>query len=72
MVNTLRRKKDKEPPAVVDSNGSVNNGSSHASGHASVSGAPAAVHQTPNLLEDKNRIMAAPLKVTFSLHVSPQ
>ncbi|XP_013882667.1 metastasis suppressor protein 1 [Austrofundulus limnaeus] len=55
MVNTLRRKKDKDPPAVVDSNG-------HPSGHASASGPPPAGLQTPSLLEDKNRIMAAPLK----------
>ncbi|XP_031731205.1 protein MTSS 1-like isoform X5 [Anarrhichthys ocellatus] len=55
MVNTLRRKKDKETPAVVDSNGS-----SRSSGPAS---APAlAALQTSSSVEEKNRTLAAPLK----------
>uniref|UniRef100_A0A8C9XPT2 MTSS I-BAR domain containing 1 n=1 Tax=Sander lucioperca TaxID=283035 RepID=A0A8C9XPT2_SANLU len=37
MVNTLRRKKDKGTPAVVDSNGSVSNDSRPSSGPASMS-----------------------------------
>uniref|UniRef100_A0A3Q3GS57 MTSS I-BAR domain containing 1 n=1 Tax=Kryptolebias marmoratus TaxID=37003 RepID=A0A3Q3GS57_KRYMA len=62
MVNTLRRKKDKDTLAAVDSNGSVNGGNSPLSGHASVSAPPPAVLQAPSLLEEKNRMMAAPLK----------
>ncbi|KAL7393636.1 hypothetical protein ABVT39_013876 [Epinephelus coioides] len=64
MVNTLRRKKDKEMPAVVDSNGSVSNDSSPSSGPASISTsapAPAAL-QTSASVEEKNRAVAAPLK----------
>ncbi|KAM3613478.1 uncharacterized protein V6R79_000321 [Siganus canaliculatus] len=52
MVNTLRRKKDKESPALLDTNGSVSQESSQvpnsALQHASV--------------EEKSRTMAAPLK----------
>ncbi|XP_033496310.1 protein MTSS 1-like isoform X2 [Epinephelus lanceolatus] len=64
MVNTLRRKKDKEMPAVVDSNGSVSNDSSPSSGPASIltsAPAPAAL-QTSASVEEKNRAVAAPLK----------
>ncbi|XP_037532326.1 protein MTSS 1 [Nematolebias whitei] len=62
MVNTLRRKKNKETPAVVDINGSVTSEITPPSGHASVS-APSAGLQTPSLLEDRDRTMAAPQKV---------
>ncbi|XP_069549311.1 protein MTSS 1-like isoform X1 [Brachyistius frenatus] len=65
MVNTLRRKKDKEPPAVVDSNGSVNSESSPSSGPASVSTSAPAALQTSNQsasLEEKNRTVPASLK----------
>ncbi|XP_068591895.1 protein MTSS 1-like isoform X2 [Cebidichthys violaceus] len=56
MVNTLRRKKDKETPAVVDSKGSANNDGSRSS-------APAlAALQTSSSVEEKNRTLAAPLK----------
>uniref|UniRef100_A0A669D9N7 MTSS I-BAR domain containing 1 n=1 Tax=Oreochromis niloticus TaxID=8128 RepID=A0A669D9N7_ORENI len=54
MVNTLRRKKDKESPAVVDTNGSMNCDNSPPSAQTA---APAAL-QTPSqsaLVQDKNR-----------------
>ncbi|XP_063342384.1 protein MTSS 1-like isoform X6 [Pelmatolapia mariae] len=54
MVNTLRRKKDKESPAVMDSNGSMNCDNSPPSAQTA---APAAL-QTPSqsaLVQDKNR-----------------
>ncbi|XP_030250125.1 protein MTSS 1-like isoform X9 [Sparus aurata] len=60
MVNTLRRKKDKESPAVVDTNGSVSNDSSSAS--ISTSGPAPTVLQTSASVEEKNRTVAAPLK----------
>ncbi|XP_041797605.1 protein MTSS 1-like isoform X2 [Chelmon rostratus] len=60
MVNTLRRKKDKETPAVLDTNGSVSNDSSPASISTS---APAPALQTSASVEEKNRTAAAPLKV---------
>ncbi|XP_018541196.1 protein MTSS 1 isoform X6 [Lates calcarifer] len=67
MVNTLRRKKDKETPAVIDSNGSMNSDSSPSSGPALIStSAPVpAAPQTPSSsasVEDKSRTVAAPLK----------
>ncbi|XP_042345556.1 protein MTSS 1-like isoform X2 [Plectropomus leopardus] len=64
VVNTLRRKKDKEMPAVVDSNGSLSNDSCPSSGPPSISTlAPApAVLQTSASVEEKNRTVAAPLK----------
>ncbi|GAA6226855.1 metastasis suppressor protein 1-like isoform X6 [Lates japonicus] len=67
MVNTLRRKKDKETPAVIDSNGSMNSDSSPSSGPALVStSAPVpAAPQTPSSsasVEEKSRTVAAPLK----------
>ncbi|XP_031154542.1 protein MTSS 1-like isoform X8 [Sander lucioperca] len=64
MVNTLRRKKDKGTPAVVDSNGSVSNDSRPSSGPASMSTsapAPAAL-QTSASVEEKNRTVGAPFK----------
>lgn len=69
MVNTLRRKKDKDTRAIVDSNGSVSNDSSPSSGLALLStSAPAsAALQTSTSVEEKNRTVAAPLKVSFSL-----
>lgn len=72
MVNTLRRKKDKETPAVVDSNISMNSDSSPLSGPTAISTStpvPAAL-QTPNpSVEEKNRTMAATLKVCFNLYI---
>ncbi|XP_022073023.2 protein MTSS 1 isoform X3 [Acanthochromis polyacanthus] len=67
VVNTLRRKKDKETPVVVDSNGNMNSDSIPPSVQTSLStSTPApAVIQTANQLaslEDKNRIVPAPLK----------
>ncbi|XP_054477067.1 protein MTSS 1-like isoform X2 [Anoplopoma fimbria] len=64
MVNTLRRKKGKETPALVDSNGSASNDSSRSSGPAlmSASAQALAALQTPASLEEKNRTVAAPLK----------
>uniref|UniRef100_A0A8C2X1P5 MTSS I-BAR domain containing 1 n=1 Tax=Cyclopterus lumpus TaxID=8103 RepID=A0A8C2X1P5_CYCLU len=60
MVNTLRRKKDKEMPAVRDSNGSASNDSSRSSVPTS---APAlAALQTSASVQEKNRTVAAPLK----------
>uniref|UniRef100_A0A672FNZ3 MTSS I-BAR domain containing 1 n=1 Tax=Salarias fasciatus TaxID=181472 RepID=A0A672FNZ3_SALFA len=60
MVNTLRRKKDKESPAVVDSNGNVGTDSGPPSVQASIStSAPPAALQTQSQstsMEDKNRI----------------
>ncbi|XP_029307254.1 protein MTSS 1-like isoform X2 [Cottoperca gobio] len=56
MVNTLRRKKDKGPPAVVDINSSVSNGSSPA---MTSTAAPATLQTS---VEEKNRTVAAPLK----------
>ncbi|XP_070690964.1 protein MTSS 1-like isoform X2 [Pempheris klunzingeri] len=62
MVNTLRRKKDKETPSVVDSNGGVTNDSSVGLISSSVP-APAAL-QTSVSVEEKNRTVAAPLKAS--------
>ncbi|XP_022609059.1 metastasis suppressor protein 1-like isoform X4 [Seriola dumerili] len=65
MVNTLRRKKDKESPAVIDSNSSMN--SDPSSGPASIlmsTPAPAAL-QTPSSsasVEERSRHVASPLK----------
>lgn len=65
MVNTLRRKKDKETPAVLDSNGSVSNGGSTAS---TLTHTPApAVLQTSASVEEKIRTVVTPVKVCFSL-----
>ncbi|XP_039973241.1 protein MTSS 1-like isoform X2 [Xiphias gladius] len=67
MVNTLRRKKDKDTPAVIDTNGSMNIDSSQSSVPALISTstqAPAML-QTPSSLasvEEKSRTVAAPLK----------
>uniref|UniRef100_A0A1A8G237 Metastasis suppressor 1 n=1 Tax=Nothobranchius korthausae TaxID=1143690 RepID=A0A1A8G237_9TELE len=55
MVNTLRRKKDKSAPAVESG---INSGNSPPSGSAP---APAGT-QTSSLLEERNRILSAPLK----------
>lgn len=69
MVNTLRRKKDKETPTVVDTNGHLNGDNNIAPlGSASISNStPArAALQTPSSLtsvEDRSRAMAAPLQV---------
>ncbi|XP_063735406.1 protein MTSS 1-like isoform X5 [Eleginops maclovinus] len=60
MVNTLRRKKDKGTPAIVDSNGSLSNNSSLALTSTSAP-APAAL-QTSVSMEEKNRTVAAQLK----------
>ncbi|XP_070822488.1 protein MTSS 1-like isoform X5 [Chaetodon trifascialis] len=60
MVNTLRRKKDRESPAVVDTNGSVSNDSSPASISTSAP-APVALQMSASV-EEKNRTVVAPLK----------
>lgn len=71
MVNTLRRKKDKESPALIDSNGNMNSDSSPSSGTASVltsTPAPTAP-QTPSSsasVEERNRTVTSPLKVSCS------
>ncbi|KAM4580638.1 protein MTSS 1-like isoform 4-T5 [Odontesthes bonariensis] len=62
VVNTLRKKKDKETPAVVDSNGSVSIGNGPTSGQASMSATAPAVLQAPVQAEEKIRIVPAPLK----------
>ncbi|XP_061572419.1 protein MTSS 1-like isoform X6 [Cololabis saira] len=63
MVNTLRRKKDKETPALVDNNGTVNGGNAPLLGQTSTSAPPPAALQSPSQSEEKNRIMSTPLKV---------
>lgn len=66
MVNTLRRKKDKETPVVVDSNGSVTSDSSPVS---ATSLAQAAVH-APNSSaseDQKNKTVVTPPKVSLKL-----
>lgn len=74
MVNTLRRKKDKDTSAaVVDSISSMNSNSSPLSGLASIStSTPAPTElQTPNpttSIEENNRTVAAPLKVHFNFY----
>ncbi|XP_060937566.1 protein MTSS 1-like isoform X2 [Limanda limanda] len=58
MVNTLRRKKDKETPAVINSNGNMNS-------DGSTSTPARAVLQTPSSstsVVEKSRTVAAPLK----------
>ncbi|KAM4568222.1 protein MTSS 1-like isoform 2-T3 [Fundulus diaphanus] len=59
MVNTLRRRKDKEAPALVDNNGSINGGNSPPSGQTSISAPPPAQMQTPSQQEEKNRMIKA-------------
>ncbi|XP_051262316.1 protein MTSS 1 isoform X9 [Dicentrarchus labrax] len=59
MVNTLRRKKDKDTPAVVDSNGSVSNDRIQP---ISTSVPTPAALQTSASVEEKNRTVAAALK----------
>ncbi|KAL6108940.1 mtss1 [Pungitius sinensis] len=64
MVNTLRRKKGKETPAVVDINGNASHDSIRFSGPASIpTPAPAlAALQTSASVEENNTSVAAPLK----------
>nr|XP_043889544.1 protein MTSS 1-like isoform X6 [Solea senegalensis] len=64
MVNTLRRKKDKETPAVICSDGNMNSDSNQTSGPSSVSSSALAraALQTPTSVEDKRRTVAAPIK----------
>ncbi|XP_068179634.1 protein MTSS 1-like isoform X2 [Antennarius striatus] len=62
MVNTLRRKKDKEMPTVMDTNASMSNNSSPASMSTSAP-APAAL-QTSASVENSNRIVATSLKAS--------
>ncbi|KAM4735111.1 protein MTSS 1-like isoform 2-T2 [Anableps anableps] len=57
MVNTLRRRKDKEALAVVDNNGSINGGNSPPSGQTLISASPPAQMQTASQQEQKNMIM---------------
>ncbi|XP_027867992.1 metastasis suppressor protein 1-like isoform X12 [Xiphophorus couchianus] len=59
MVNTLRRRKDKEALAGVENNGSINGGNSPPSSQTSISAPPPAQIQTPSQQEEKNRIMKA-------------
>ncbi|XP_035018811.2 protein MTSS 1 isoform X6 [Hippoglossus stenolepis] len=67
MVNTLRRKKDKETPAIIDSNGNMNS-----DGSISSSTPARAVLQTPSSsasVVEKSRTVAAPLKAgEFEVH----
>lgn len=60
MVNTLRRKKDKEPSAVPDMNGSVT-GSSPG---VTLTQAPPVI-QTSVSVEEKNKALTPPVKVRF-------
>ncbi|XP_030013461.1 protein MTSS 1-like isoform X8 [Sphaeramia orbicularis] len=65
MVNTLRRKKDKDTSAVVDTNGNVSCEYSPPSASVSNSAAAPAALQAPipsASMDDNNRTMAAPLK----------
>lgn len=63
MVNTLRKKKDKDVPAIVDSNGSVSNGG--LPGSVPTSAPASAALQTSAPVEERNRAVTAPLKVRF-------
>uniref|UniRef100_A0A8D2ZPL5 Metastasis suppressor protein 1-like n=1 Tax=Scophthalmus maximus TaxID=52904 RepID=A0A8D2ZPL5_SCOMX len=64
MVNTLRRKKDKETPAVIDSNGNMNSDGSQSSGPASTSArAPLQTPGSSASVEERSRTLAAPLKL---------
>ncbi|KAM6909789.1 protein MTSS 1-like isoform 8-T8 [Xenentodon cancila] len=63
MVNTLRRKKDKETPAAVDNNGTITGGNGPSLGQTSTSVPSPAAPQTPSQSEEKNRTMSTPLKV---------
>ncbi|XP_035485712.2 protein MTSS 1-like isoform X9 [Scophthalmus maximus] len=64
MVNTLRRKKDKETPAVIDSNGNMNSDGSQSSGPASTSArAPLQTPGSSASVEERSRTVAAPLKL---------
>ncbi|XP_074539541.1 protein MTSS 1-like isoform X7 [Halichoeres trimaculatus] len=60
MVNTLRRKKDKDVPAIVDSNGSVSNGG--LPGSVPTSAPASAALQTSAPVEERSRTVTAPLK----------
>ncbi|KAM8871014.1 protein MTSS 1-like isoform 5-T5 [Spinachia spinachia] len=64
MVNTLRRKRGKETPAVVDINGNASYDSSRFTGPAltPTSAPPLAVLQTSASVEENNRSVVAPLK----------
>lgn len=62
MVNTLRKKKDRETPAVVDSNGSMKSSSSPPAGQASTSATSPADLQAVSQSDGPNRIIPAPLK----------
>ncbi|XP_016532033.1 metastasis suppressor protein 1-like isoform X11 [Poecilia formosa] len=59
MVNTLRRRKDKEALGGMENNGSTNGGNSPPSDQTSISAPRPAQTQTPNQQEEKNRIMKA-------------
>lgn len=81
MVNTLRRKKDKEAPAVVDNNGSINGANNLPSGQTSIPATLPALIQTPSQQEEKNRILKADdleaqnelaLALSRSLELDPQ
>lgn len=61
MVNTLRKKKDKESPVIVDSNGGVSHNSSSTSTLTSVVSQTAQQVVAP--VEEKNRVGPTPVKV---------
>ncbi|KAK2844319.1 hypothetical protein Q5P01_010978 [Channa striata] len=65
MVNTLRKKKDKESPLVVDSHGSMSSDIHHLSGPAIISTSTPATPLTqipPASVEERNGIVASALK----------
>lgn len=68
MVNTLRKKKGKESPVIVDSNGSATHNSSSASTLASAPAQTAQQVMAP--AEEKNRAVPAPAKVCSTLYIS--
>ncbi|XP_054897797.1 protein MTSS 1-like isoform X4 [Poeciliopsis prolifica] len=70
MVNTLRRRKDKEALGGVENNGSVNGGNIPPSSQTSNSAPPPAQIQTPSQQEEKNRIMKADLEAQNELAVA--
>ncbi|XP_008430424.1 metastasis suppressor protein 1-like isoform X9 [Poecilia reticulata] len=59
MVNTLRRRKDKEALGGMENNGSTNGGNSPPSDQTSISAPYPSQTQTPSQQEEKNRIMKA-------------
>lgn len=62
MVNTLRRKKDKEPAAAPDMNGSVN----ESSPAMTLTQAPPVLHSSLSV-EERNKALIPPVKVRLYL-----